>query len=74
MYADLSSFPTTVSLNFKQIKSMDALKLEMAYQCAFLDKKLHMASMVIAACYRGIVTRRRLKAVLARRKTAIFFI
>ena len=38
---------------------MNPLHLEMAYGMALIDKRFHLASLTIAACYRGIMTRRR---------------
>ena len=61
-----------VSLSHKLAERMDPLHLELSYQMALLDKRFHLAALKIAACYRGIRTRRKLKQVLAKRKWAIF--
>ena len=41
---------------------------------ALLDKRFHLASLTIAAAYRGLSTRRQLSAVLKARKAAILYI
>lgn len=61
-----------VCLSHKLAERMDPLHLELSYQMALLDKRFHLASLQIAAIYRGIKTRRRLRQVLVKRKWAIF--
>ena len=63
-----------VSLNYKLVKTLDPLHLEMSLQSALLDKRFHLASLTIAAAYRGIRTRRALTNLLRTRKQAILFI
>ena len=63
-----------VALNYKLAKMLDPLHLELSFQMALLDKRFHLASLTIAAAYRGIRTRRHLSQVLKARKVAILFI
>ena len=60
-----------MALNYKLAKQMDPLHLELSFQMALLDKRFHLASLTIAAAYRGIRTRRKLSFVLKMRKKAI---
>ena len=63
-----------VTLNYKLVKTLDPLHLEMSLQMALLDKRFHLASLTIAASYRGIRTRRELTNLLGERKRAILFL
>ena len=63
-----------VALNYKLAKMLDPLHLELSFQMALLDKRFHLASLTIAAAYRGLRTRRHLSQVLKARKAAILFI
>jgi len=63
-----------LSLNYKLVKTLDPLHLEMSLQSALLDKRFHLAPLTIAAAYRGIRTRRALTNLLRTRKQAILFI
>ena len=49
-----------VALNYKLAKMLDPLHLELSFQMALLDKRFHLASLTIAAAYRGLRTRRHL--------------
>lgn len=53
---------------------MNPLHLELSFQMALLDKRFHLASLTIAATYRGIRTRRQLSIVLGERKRAILYL
>ena len=63
-----------VSVNAKLVQNMDPLHLELSYQMALLDKRFHLASLTIAAAYRGLRTRRHLRKILANRKWAVLTI
>ena len=58
-------------MNAKLVQTMDPLHLELSYQMALLDKRFHLASLTIAAAYRGLRTRRHLRKILAKRKWAV---
>ena len=59
-------------MNPKLIRTLDALQLEMAFNLAVLDKDMHLAATIIAACWKGIKTRRSLRAVRKKRIWAIW--
>ena len=63
-----------VAVNAKLVQTMDPLHLELSYQMALLDKRFHLASLTIAAAYRGLRTRRHLRKILANRKWAVLTI
>jgi len=63
-----------IGLNYKLVKTMDPMHLEMSYQMALLDKRFHLASLSIASAYRGIRTRRALTNLLGKRKAAILMV
>ena len=63
-----------VAVNAKLVQTMDPLHLELSYQMALLDKRFHLASLTIAAAYRGLRTRRNLRRILFNRKWAVLTI
>ena len=50
-----------VSLSGKVVRNLNPLQFEMALAMTLVDKKMHLAQMSIAACWRGIIVRRVLR-------------
>ena len=63
-----------ISLSYKCVERMDAFHLDLAYRMLRLEQVMYQAATRIACIYRGIKTRRKLKAILKARKSATLFI
>ena len=63
-----------LTLSYKVVQTFDSNELEYAFYTALLDKRLHVASLTIAACWRGIRQRRYLKDTIQKRKWAIRYL
>ena len=63
-----------LALSYKVVQALDTTDLEYAFYSALLDKRIHIASLTIAACWKGLRIRRHLRDALKKRKWAITFI
>ena len=56
------------------MQSLNLEQFEMAYAMALVDKKMHLAQISIAACWKGLKVRRALIQITKARRRAIWTI
>ena len=64
----------SVVLHAKLMQSLNLEQFEMAYAMALVDKKMHLAQISIAACWKGLRVRRALIQTTKARRRAIWTI
>ena len=63
-----------VELSYRLIERMTHYDLELAFEMLLMEKKMILAATRIAVIYKGTMVRKKLKPVIAKRKSAIVFV